>query len=383
LAEDNISEEEEELKERYGNYSIHDRDYKLNRLNTISFDSNLVLNEQITFRKDSINTVLHKAAQITTHLTKTTFSINNLAWKPDSNQIIITHQPNPNVTSFLESDISIYDLESQELKTIVKNKSVDSFITWSPDGQAFMYLTSIDNDSTNFILNDRYFIYDMVSNSSKEVASSFDENLQNITWMNGGIFATAYQKSTQPIIQINPTTGTVDKVIKDKRLISDISVSQSGSEMALVTSYMYHFRLHIILQININVVMKKSFVEKLSGNEKEQINLFRETILANDSAVIETVDKIMTVDNTLNYMQDGVFKYGLAKTDNHYSLHSMVMYAYPELGDWLKSKKLKIKILKGCINFEDLDLFPLKVLEEFISLSAEKDFVPIVKKYKK
>ena len=129
--------------------------------------------------------------------------------------------------------------------------------------------------------------------------------------------------------------------------------------------------------------MKKSFVEKLSGNEKEQINLFRETILANDSAVIETVDKIMTVDNTLNYMQDGVFKYGLAKTDNHYSLHSMVMYAYPELGDWLKSKKLKIKILKGCINFEDLDLFPLKVLEEFISLSAEKDFVPIVKKYKK
>ena len=234
LGEEKISEEEEELKKRYGNYSFHDQDYRLNRLYTIPFDSNFVLNEQITSKKDSINTVRPKAAQITTHLTKTTFSINNLAWRPGSNQIIITHQPNPNVTSFLESDLSIYDLESQELKTIVRNKSVDSFITWSPDGQAFMYLSSIDNVSTNFILNDRYFIYDMVSSSSKEIASSFDENLQNIIWMNGGIFATAYQKTTQPIFQINPTTGAVVNVFKDKRLISDISVSQSGSEMAII-----------------------------------------------------------------------------------------------------------------------------------------------------
>jgi len=127
----------------------------------------------------------------------------------------------------------------------------------------------------------------------------------------------------------------------------------------------------------------KTFVDSLAVSDKQHIDNLRQTILRNDENVKEEPGKIMSVDKTLNYMQEGVFKYGLAKTEKHYSFHSMVMYAYPDIAKFVKANTKGLKLQKGCINFQNPKDFPPDVFTEMIKMSAEKDFSVVMKRYKK
>jgi hypothetical protein len=127
----------------------------------------------------------------------------------------------------------------------------------------------------------------------------------------------------------------------------------------------------------------ESFVSNLSESEKEHINAIRKLIVEYDTEVKESPGHIMSTKNTLNYNQEGVFKYGLAKTKDHFSFHSMVMYAYPEIADYIKSKTKGLKFQKGCINFPKAEDFPLETFREMLKLSADKDFSPVLQRYKK
>ena len=126
-----------------------------------------------------------------------------------------------------------------------------------------------------------------------------------------------------------------------------------------------------------------SFVDALDQEEKATINTMRNIILSTDATVKEENGHIMSTQNTLNYNQEGVFKYGLAKTNDHYSFHSMVMYAYPEIADYIKSNTKGLKIRKGCINFTETSDFPIAVFREMMQRSAQMDFSPVLKRYKK
>ncbi len=125
-----------------------------------------------------------------------------------------------------------------------------------------------------------------------------------------------------------------------------------------------------------------SFLTELSPAEQEIIEGFRKCILSLDSTVEESTEAIMSNQGAFVYKQEGVFKYGLAKTKHHFSLHSMVMYAYPETVTQLKEQSSKLKFQKGCINFKSLSDFPLSEFSALIQLFAEKDFTPILQHYK-
>ena len=108
----------------------------------------------------------------------------------------------------------------------------------------------------------------------------------------------------------------------------------------------------------------------------------RELIIKNDEKVTEKIGNIMSSKNCLIYEQEGVFKYGLAQTKNHFSFHSMVMYANAEIRDFIVNKSKLLKIQKGCINFKNADEFSHALFAKFIKLSAQADFSPIINHYK-
>lgn len=126
----------------------------------------------------------------------------------------------------------------------------------------------------------------------------------------------------------------------------------------------------------------EKYINSLPQNEKEIIQQFRKIILETDKTVTEELGKIMSIDNTLNYNQDGVFKYGLAITSRHISFHSMVMYANPILIESLKEKLMKVTFQKGCINFNTLADFPVSVFKQHLKASAKIDFLPVINHYK-
>jgi hypothetical protein len=107
-----------------------------------------------------------------------------------------------------------------------------------------------------------------------------------------------------------------------------------------------------------------------------------ELIRKYDTSVTVEVGVIMSVKEALVYKQDGVFKYGLTATKNHYSYHSMVMYAFPDVLEGFKKESKGFKFQKGCFNFNALENIDLSNFESFLEKSAQRDFSPVINHYK-
>ena len=108
---------------------------------------------------------------------------------------------------------------------------------------------------------------------------------------------------------------------------------------------------------------------------------YRTEILKIDNKVKEKPSKIMSIENALAYEEEGVFKYGWAKTKNYYTFHSMVMYGHQDILDFIKQNTTGLKIQKGCVNFKSFSNLPIDIFKEIMILSAKKDFSSVVKHY--
>ncbi|MFP8489213.1 S9 family peptidase [Gracilimonas sp. Q87] len=232
LAEQEQPEEEKTMEERYGEFAEDETGYLLNRLYTVDFDPDFARSHQQPCQQDTTYTMCPEAPKVVAHLEDAEFTITNISWSPAGDKIAIDHQPDPIITSFLKADIALYDPAEKELNQVVSNPSSDGFSTWSPDGNKFVFTSAVENDSSNFYTNNRYFIYDIERDKFMEVAQDFDENLNIAAWTNSGIYATAWQKTRRPIFRLDPQNGTVEKYSQLKRLVYDLSISKDGSKYA-------------------------------------------------------------------------------------------------------------------------------------------------------
>lgn len=127
----------------------------------------------------------------------------------------------------------------------------------------------------------------------------------------------------------------------------------------------------------------KSFLDSLDPEERINVEKYKNEILKIDPKVKEKTSNIMSTKEAISFEQEGVFKYGLAKTKNYFTFHSMVMYSNPDVHDFVKKNLKGIKIQKGCFNFKSFEDIPMKAFRRLMELSAKKDFAPIIEHYKK
>jgi len=234
LAEQDQPEEQKSKEDRYGEFAEDETDYLLSRLYTVDFNPDFARSHQRPNDQDTTYTMYPEAPEIVAHLEDAEFTITNISWSPSGEKIAVDYQPDPIITSFLKADIALYDPAEMELDQVVTNPSSDGFSVWSPDGSKFVYTSSVENDSSNFYTNARYFIYEIETGMSQEVAQNFDENLNISSWTNNGIYATAWQKTRRPIFRLDPQNGAVEKHSEFKRIVYDLSISKDGSKYATI-----------------------------------------------------------------------------------------------------------------------------------------------------
>jgi len=127
----------------------------------------------------------------------------------------------------------------------------------------------------------------------------------------------------------------------------------------------------------------ETFLDNQTDEAKAIFTTLHGLITSHDTTITAQVGAVMSAKEALVYNQEGVFKYGLTATKNHYSFHSMVMYANPDLLEELKQHTKGIKFQKGCLNFKTLAQVNTPAFEAFVKASAAKDFSPVLEHYKK
>ena len=232
---EDTEKDDKKREDRYGSYAVEDEEYKLAKLMVIDFDPGyleffpLPCYEKDSLKKDQL---CQKWPEPEKLIDSVDYTITSFEWSPDGEMIVFNHQPDPLINSFFKSDISILYADTKKIVTLVENSGSDGFIDWSPDSRSILYSSDVDNTTSNYYMNSRYFRIDIDGKNIKELGKEFDENLSGLKWTRNGIYATAYQKTLRPLFLMNPDNGEIRKVLESPARIYGFSISRNGTKMA-------------------------------------------------------------------------------------------------------------------------------------------------------
>lgn len=239
------SKKDKTIKDRFGAFAVEGEEYKLTHLWLLNFSyDSILLAGQVpcyTAKKDSTkaDSVSKIKGQecytlpIAKRLTEGDFNVSGFDWSPDGKQIIFNRQKDPLILSGITSDIAIIDVATKKITTLVSNPTGDFFNSWRSDGQAFVYETNLADSTNYFYTNNRLFIFDMDTKTSREIAADIDEEKSVADWNKTGLFVTALDRTKRKIYSVDAKTGTSKALAIPLDLIGGVSFSKNTNQIAL------------------------------------------------------------------------------------------------------------------------------------------------------
>lgn len=233
------SEKEDKNKKdrekRYGAFEADDKEYTLSHLWQIDFNPDLPdPSERPCY--ESVDSLKTKAGCIqlpkAQRITEGTFTVTGFSVSPDGTKIAFTHQPDPLINSFIKSDVSLVDLSSRKITSLVSNPSSDSFEDWSPDSKEILFTSNLSDTTSNFFTNSKLFAINIESKATRQLAKNLDEDLGGFIWRPTGIYSAIWNKTNRPIYRIDPTTGEHTVFKNAPEQIYGLSFSKDGKTFA-------------------------------------------------------------------------------------------------------------------------------------------------------
>ncbi|MEM8772315.1 MAG: hypothetical protein AAGD92_11750 [Pseudomonadota bacterium] len=123
------------------------------------------------------------------------------------------------------------------------------------------------------------------------------------------------------------------------------------------------------------------FFDDLPDDQKTLAKKLRAFVRRHDKNVEESEGDYMKMP-AVRFCEAGVDKYAIAKTKRGLTFHTMVMYAFPDIGVLAKKTLSGVKLQKGCINIIRPATLSLDAFEDFIAAGAKKDYTGVVEYYR-
>jgi dipeptidyl aminopeptidase/acylaminoacyl peptidase len=224
-----------EREKRYGAYETDDKEFTLSHLWQIDFKpwlpdaSERPCYETIDSLKTKSGCIEWPKAQ---RITEGKFTVTSFLPSPDGTKIAFTHQPDPLINSFLNSNISVVELADKKISALVKNPSSDGLEDWSPDSKEILYTSNVSDTTSNFYTNSKLFVLNIASKNSRQLAKDLDEDLGGFSWKQSGIFASIWNKTKRHVYRIDPKTGNHSVVPNLPEQVYGISFSKTGDRFA-------------------------------------------------------------------------------------------------------------------------------------------------------
>jgi dipeptidyl aminopeptidase/acylaminoacyl peptidase len=244
------SKKDKTTKERFGAFGVEGEEYKQNHLWLLNFHyDSIVLAGQVpcyttkvdSTKKDSIKKEAATKIKgqecftlpVAKRLTEGDFTVSGFAWNPDGKTIAFNRQRNPLINSGISADIAAIDVATKKMTTFVSNPTGDFFSRWSPDGKTFVYSSSLNDSTTFYFKNNRLFIYDITSKTSREISQDIDENKFVVDWNKQGLFLGAFEKTKQKLYTVDTKTGNTKSINIPLDLVGTASFSRNTENIAV------------------------------------------------------------------------------------------------------------------------------------------------------
>ncbi|MBN1272577.1 MAG: S9 family peptidase [Candidatus Aminicenantes bacterium] len=243
------SKSDKEREKRYGRFAVEDAEYRYTHLWVIdvkpdmwptpaevpcypskkSSEADKKKEEDEKTKSENECLSLPKAVQLTKG---SEFTVTGYALSPCGKKVAFSHQADPLRNSYITSDISILDIESGDIKPLVKNPGSDSGPVWSPDGEWILYHSAGGNTTSDFYKNNQIYKIPAEGGEPVRMAAGLDEEAYVMDWNPGGVYLSAWQKTKRQIFRLDTDTGEVWLFADTPWNIWYVDFSEDGKMMA-------------------------------------------------------------------------------------------------------------------------------------------------------
>lgn len=231
-AEDKMKKAREK---RYGAFEADDKEYSLSHLWEIAFRPEMPEpTEKPCY--ETVDSLKAKAGCIewpkAKRITEGAYTVTAFKVSPDGSRIAFSHQPDPLINTSVKADISIVDLSSRKITSVVRNPSSDGLEDWSPDSKELLFTSNESDTVSNFYKNSKLFAIELASGKVRALAKDLDEDLGGFTWTSTGIYGTLWNKTKRPMYRIDPVTGAHAVFMQAPDQLLNISFANDGKTFA-------------------------------------------------------------------------------------------------------------------------------------------------------
>ncbi len=103
-----------------------------------------------------------------------------ITWSPDGTSIAFTHSPSPLGDDWVHADVSVVDVQSGAIRSLLNSKSAEGGVMWSPDGK--WIAVAISDAPATYALTTRIHIVSPTTGELRPLAESFDRRPSLIGW---------------------------------------------------------------------------------------------------------------------------------------------------------------------------------------------------------
>lgn len=160
------------------------------------------------------------------------FTVGSFAWSPDGRWLAFDHRPDPRITSFDRSDLSLVAVATGEVRPLVARPGYDGDPIWSPDGGWVLFETA--DGETAYYRNDELAKVPVGGGEPTVLTGSFDENVSALAWLPGGIRFLAFQRTERALFHLDPESGEVRRLTDSPPVVWSADYSRDGSVVALL-----------------------------------------------------------------------------------------------------------------------------------------------------
>ncbi len=104
----------------------------------------------------------------------------NFDWSPDGTKIVFTHQPTPLVDDWQKTDLSIVELATARVTTVVATEAAETQPVFSPDGTLIAYAAS--ETPPQWAFASRVFVVKTGGHEARALAETFDLKPAIVGW---------------------------------------------------------------------------------------------------------------------------------------------------------------------------------------------------------
>jgi dipeptidyl aminopeptidase/acylaminoacyl peptidase len=211
-----------------GAYQVVDKDFQQAQLWSIHADAAIKATGPTTPRQLTTDPALN---------------IESFTISPDSARVAFSAAHNPLPAFGRDADLYLLELDSNRSPSrIVALEGPETSPLFSPDGKQLAFITSLAQENY-FYANSHLAVVDMATVMAKpallprdvrDLSHDFDEGPQPLHWSPNGIYFTAAQKATTPLLRMDPISRRIDRVSAPDSIIDETSVTRDGQFVAFI-----------------------------------------------------------------------------------------------------------------------------------------------------